>query len=207
MPRKPGKAAADKLNALLGITEKAAEVQTRSTGKIVGITEPEIQEFREAQGLVYFLQAPALFSPRVCANPDCGEPFMVSRKHVAFCSYTCIKANLARLGFTFTKGNDLEALANDPQVYEGNEPIWIRQRTLIKALETLQTLLEPIKQEDGTYKLIQSRVLEDTSPSKSQESTKPLSPSDGSQTLPSINSTPGKQPSVKKETRRIVSFG
>lgn len=207
MPRRANKAA-DKLNALLGITQKAAEVETRSTGRIVGVTEAEIQEFREAQGLVYFLLAPQLFTPRLCANPDCGEPFMVSRKHVSYCSYSCIKISLNKLGLTFSKGNDLEALAQDSQVYNGNEPLWIRQPTLVKAAEMLQTLLEPIKQEDGTYKSIQSpKALEVTSVLKPQELPKSLSQSDGSQTSPSINSTPGKPPSAKKGTKRVISFG
>lgn len=98
----------------------------------IGVTEEEIQDFRAAQGLVYFLQAPELFSFRVCKH--CGASFFVSRKYVAFCSYTCIRASLNEIGIAWTKGNDIEALVNDPQVYEGNEPIWVRNVDRIRAI-------------------------------------------------------------------------
>lgn len=205
MPRASN--AANALNALLGITEKVAEVQTRTTGRIVGVTEAEIQEFREGQGLIYYLLAPELFTPRVCANPDCGEPFLVSRKHVSYCSYSCINTSLNKMGLKFHKGNDLETLAQDPQVYNGNEPIWIRQPSLIKALETLQTLLEPFKQEDGTYKSIPSDPLKVGSVFKSQPQVKPSSQSDTTQTSRSNSSTPGKKPLKKPNSKRAITFG
>lgn len=120
----------NKLNALLGLTEKAVEVKAKSTGKITGVSEEEIQNFREAQGLIYFLQAPALFTPRTCNY--CGEPFLVSRRNVAYCSYQCIKNSLAAVGIKWSKDGDLEALAMDPQVYNGNEPLWVRHSMLEK---------------------------------------------------------------------------
>lgn len=128
----------ERLNRLLGISEKVQELATRSTGKIFGITEDEIQEFREVQGLYYFLQAPALFTPKVCKH--CGEPFLVSRKYVAFCSYTCIQKSLAEQGIQWRKGQDLEALAQDPQVYQGNEPLWIRRSKLLKIREMVLSM-------------------------------------------------------------------
>lgn len=130
----------NKLNALLGLTAKAEEVKVRSTGRIVGVTEEEIQEFREAQGLIYFLQAPALFTPKIC--PECEERFMVSRQYVKYCSYQCIKTSLVKIGIKWSKGKDLERLAQDPQVFDGNEPLWIRQSVLMK-LEEMASLSLP----------------------------------------------------------------
>ena len=134
---------ANKLNELLGIAEKVEEKKTRSTGKVVGITEEEIQESREAQGLMYFLAAPELFTSKIC--PHCKEPFVVSRKYVAYCSYTCIRASLAEQGIKWRKGEDLEALANDPQVFNGNEPIWVRKKSLEKLKVILENLSENLE--------------------------------------------------------------
>ena len=129
----------NKLNALLGIkTEVVEEIKVRYSGKVVGISEEEIQTFREAQGILYFLQAPALFTAKVC--PHCKETFLVSRKYVSYCSYTCIRKSLNEQGIEWKKGDDLEALAGDPQVYNGNEPIWISNRVLERLKETLETL-------------------------------------------------------------------
>lgn len=128
-----------KLNELLGIKQEVVEeIKTRHSGKVVGITEEEIAKFREMQGVLYYLQAPALFTFRVC--PHCGERFAVSRKYVQFCSYTCIRNSLREQGLDWTKGDDLESLANDPQVYNGNEPIWISSRVLERLKETLENL-------------------------------------------------------------------
>jgi hypothetical protein len=125
----------NKLAALLGITEdvvaKSVHVKNdpqvqkelkRKASSRIGISEDEIQDFRAAQGIVYFLQAPELFSPKVC--PHCGESFLVSRQFVAFCSYTCIAKDLESKGLKWEKGKDIEALVTS--VYEGNEPIWIK---------------------------------------------------------------------------------
>ncbi len=141
----------EKLNRLLGIHEKVEEVKTRTTGKLVGITEEEIQEFREAQGLFYFLAAPKLFTARICGH--CGEPFLVSRKNVAFCTYTCIRMSLRKQGIEWSKGKDLELLANDPQVYNGNEPIWIRHTNLTKLKEALSILSTLLDDPESPYEL------------------------------------------------------
>ena len=127
----------NKLNALLGITEEVADVLVRSSGSSIGVTEEEIQEFRELQGVSYFLQAPALFTHKNC--PKCGEHFLVSRKYVKYCSYQCLKLSLREQGVEWSKGHDLEAVANDPQIYNGNEPIWIRQSVLQKLREIFDT--------------------------------------------------------------------
>lgn len=128
---------ANKLAALLGLTEVHQEVKQKKEarqGKIQGISEEEIQEFREFQGITYFLQAPALFQAKVCKH--CGEHFLVSRLYVAYCSYTCIRKSLNELGLEWRKGRDIETLINES--YEGNEPIWIRDLPKLRAaLETL----------------------------------------------------------------------
>lgn len=106
------------------------------------VEEHRIQEFRAAQGVIYFLQAPKLFTPKICHH--CGENFLVSRNSVGYCSYTCIKNSLADLGIDWDKGRDLEALANDPQVFDGNEPIWIKNLDNLKAaLEVLCQIGQP----------------------------------------------------------------
>ncbi len=130
--------AAAKLNALLGITEKVEEVKTKSTGNIVGITEDEIQTFREAQGLIYFLRAPGLFTPKVCGH--CGEGFMVSRKYVGYCSYTCIEKSLEELGISWSRKGEIEPdFIKD--IYDGNEPLWIRSPILSRLTEMLSTVI------------------------------------------------------------------
>lgn len=134
----------NKLAALLGITEdvvaKSVHVQSdpkvqkelkKKSDKYTGVSESEIQNFRAAQGIIYFLQAPELFSPKVC--PHCGEQFLVSRQFVAFCSYTCIAKDLESKGIGWSRAGDIKSLANS--VYEGNEPIWIRN------LDRLRTVL------------------------------------------------------------------
>lgn len=131
----------DKLNALLGITKQVEEVKIKSTGNTVGISEETIQKWREIQGIIYFLQAPALFSSKTCKN--CNTKFLVSRLYVAFCSYDCITESLRKLGITWEKGSNPEALALDPQVYDGNEPIWIQQPTLSRLKEILQEFTNP----------------------------------------------------------------
>lgn len=128
----------NKLNALLGITEEVADVLVRSSGSSIGVTEEEIQEFRELQGVSYFLQAPALFTHKTC--PKCEQHFLVSRKYVKYCSYQCLKLSLREQGVEWSKGHDLEAVANDPQVYNGNEPIWIRHSVLKRLKEILDVI-------------------------------------------------------------------
>lgn len=134
----------NKLAALLGLEDfKVDEKSGKSVKDIknynqpVGISEDEIQDFRAAQGLVYFLQAPELFSAKNC--PHCGEQFLVSRQFVAFCSYTCIKKDLENKGIGWSRGSDLEALAQS-DIYEGNEPLWV------KNLDQLQSILETLLQ-------------------------------------------------------------
>lgn len=185
--------AADKLNALFGdkFVAKVKEVKAKTTGRVVGVSEEEIQEFREVQGILYFLQAPALFTHKVCTH--CGEHFYVSRKYVKFCSYTCMKLEMRKQGFEWRKGNDIEALVLDPQVYDGNEPIWIRSRSLQLIREMVTSLPENLqtkKADPITYTEIVRQDLERTSQ---------LTSENGSQST-SVNGTTnsGTQVSSKK---------
>lgn len=142
--------AQEKLNRMLGLApEKVAEVKAKTTGKVVEVSEDDIQEFREAQGLLYFLKAPELFTYKVCKH--CGDGFLVSRLYVGFCSYTCIRKELEKDGIKWRKGHDIEALVAD--VYEGNEPIWLRQRVLSKLLEMVS---KPPNESDAISSLTQS---------------------------------------------------
>lgn len=175
-----------KLNALFGdlFVKKVEEVKTKTTGRVVGVTEEEIQEFREIQGILYFLQAPALFSHKVCGH--CGADFYVSRKYVKYCSYTCIKLEMRKQGFEWRKGNDIEALVLDPQVYEGNEPIWISSRSLQLIREMVLSLPENVnhpKREDTTYtKIVESdleRISKSSTPTQSTSSSAPTTTSSG----------------------------
>lgn len=132
---------ANKLAEILGLTgkvdtshyeedpKKRKKLQKTKPG-IQGITEDEIQKFREAQGVIYFLQAPELFTNNICKH--CNEPFLVSRKQVAYCSYTCIEKSLEEIGITWSRKGNYEALAQDPSVFEKNEPIWITKLDQIR---------------------------------------------------------------------------
>lgn len=207
--RKPT-AAENKLNALLGLTEKVEEVQANSNGSFYGVSEAEIENFRQAQGLIYFLMAPKLFHPKVCRH--CKEPFIVSRQFVACCSYTCIRKDLEERGFKWTKGDDLEALAQDPQVYDGNEPLWIKEPQLSQALEVLQTLLK--KPSESTESL-SSPPQEPQVPEKSTSSTPKETTEDSTETLsvtpstitPSTSSVRGTTPSKPRKPLRKITFG
>ena len=198
---------ANKLNELLGISAKVAEVAVKKTGKIVGITEEEIQEFREMQGLHYFLQAPALFTPKVCKH--CGEGFLVSRKYVAFCSYTCIRKELSEQGIEWTKGNDIEALV--ASVYDGNEPLWIRSSTLNVIKQMVMTFGNDSSSNtdqslvSSALPASQQESVSLSSPPKitSNESSPPSSSTSSTTTSPSTIGTSSLP--KKKAKRRIIS--
>lgn len=134
----------------VGMTEEFTQVAERTVNRkqnrrdIVSITEEEIQAFREVQGIMYFFQAPALWTAAICKRQSCRAPFLVSRKYVAYCSYTCIEKNmLEEWGTTWTFHKDgpqgYEAAAN--HIYEGNEPLWIRN---LKSLESCLAMLQQI---------------------------------------------------------------
>lgn len=130
--------ALSKLASLLGLTAQVEEIKTKTTGSSVGVTEDDIRFWREVQGVSYFLQAPSLFSPKICKN--CDEPYVVSRLFVAYCSYSCIKESLRAQGITWTRDKDLEALVMDPHVYDGKEPLWVSKQTLEKLKDILQEM-------------------------------------------------------------------
>jgi hypothetical protein len=121
--------------------KKRQKLQKKNKSGLQGITEEEIQTFREAQGVIYFLQAPELFKQNQCKH--CEEFFLVSRRDVAYCSYTCIKLSLAELGIEWSRDGKFEELAKDPSVYDGNEPIWIRNLDRIKKVLNLDQELVP----------------------------------------------------------------
>ncbi len=102
------------------------------------VEEARIESYREAQAISYFLQAPKLFTLKTC--PHCKQDFYVSRNFVKFCSHTCIKKDFEERGILWEKGNDLEALANDPEVWNGNEPLQF------KNIEGLKAALEVLTQ-------------------------------------------------------------
>lgn len=141
----------NKLNELLGIKEKVEELPKFTKAKpndIVAVDEDEIDDFREKQAVLYYLRAPALFTSKTCSH--CGDTFLVSRKYVGYCSYTCTRKALEELGIKWSKGEDLEALANDPQVWNGNEPLWIRQSTLESLEKSLTSLRDTLSSHQQT---------------------------------------------------------
>lgn len=149
----------EKLNKMLGLETKAKEVKTKETekrtGRIQGIPEETIQEFREVQGILYFLQAPALFTPKTCRH--CGEGFLVSRRLVTCCSWHCMREEIKSYGYTWEKGQGIEFdeqkmldLINDPQVFGGQEPIWVRN------LDTLEVALQKLTEFSKSYQTTKS---------------------------------------------------
>jgi hypothetical protein len=130
--------AAKKLALLLGLDPEAAAESFKEkprnpqlSAKMEAIEEQEIQNFRAAQGIIYFFQAPELFTPKVCKW--CKESFLVSRRNVAYCSYTCLSKGIEDLtGVEWTKKNDYELIIKE--VYNGNEPIWIKNLDRIRAI-------------------------------------------------------------------------
>lgn len=100
------------------------------------VEESQIQAYREIQGIAYFLQAPKLFTQVTCR--ECNTPFLVSRKFVLYCGYPCMMESMRKQGLEWSKQGDLEAVAMDPQVWDGNEPLIIKNLDqLKKALEAL----------------------------------------------------------------------
>jgi hypothetical protein len=103
----------------------------------VGVTLDQIEKYRGAQALNLFLQAPELFTARNCKRELCGEPFLVSREHVAFCSYTCMKRDLhERFGIEWNPNNPIDEQFVKRQL-EGNEPLIVPPQ----AIKMLQELL------------------------------------------------------------------
>jgi len=124
------------------VEDQRAKQEAQRTGKLQGISEAEVQKFREMQAVIYFFQAPQLFKLKIC--PRCKQPFLVSRLFVGFCSYDCIREQIRdEMGTNWEKSRDLETLAVDPQVWNGNEPLWIRNLPRLKEiLAELVTLQE-----------------------------------------------------------------
>lgn len=185
----------DKLNAILGLTKQAEEVKVKASGKTLGISEHEIQTWREIQGIIYYLHAPHLFQPKICKN--CGTRFVVSRLYVAFCSYLCIKESLRKMGIEWSRDREDYEILVTSNVYEGNEPIWIRESNLLKLKGMLDELFKLETPSLATQRFQQdpTGVLSDTLPI-SQSS---LSSAPSQTTLPK---EPIKRSSTKKPTKR-----
>lgn len=134
-----------KLAELLGITQEVeVHVEKKNNrNKVIEIPESEIESFRAAQGVLYFLQAPELFTARLCKWRECQQPFAVSRQFVAYCSYTCLKDSLADIGIDWNRGGLTDAdkiqLTIDT-IWEGQEPLWIREPILSRVRSVLNTL-------------------------------------------------------------------
>lgn len=136
---------AAKLAELLGIkVEVEAHVEKKKNrNKIIEVPEDKIQDFRAAQGLIYFLQAPELFKMRFCSWRECQQPFAVSRQFVSVCSYTCLKDSLADIGIDWNRDGTsdrekIEMTINS--IWEGQEPLWIREPMLTRLQERLSLL-------------------------------------------------------------------
>jgi hypothetical protein len=129
---------AKKLAALLGLEEHLPEKQA-AANQPIAVKEDEIAKAREAQALLYFFQAPELFQAKVC--PHCGEGFLVSRRFVKCCSYTCIQKELESIGINWsrTKEDGTYDIDEDyiKSIYEGNEPLWINRIDLIRSMVEL----------------------------------------------------------------------
>lgn len=134
---------ANKLAELLGITDadtshfeekeaKKSQAKKHYSPTQIAVYEDELQKFREAEGLIYFLQAPELFKPNTCKQ--CGEGFLVSRQNVSHCSYLCVQKHLAALGIEWSRYGKFEELAQDFSVWNGNEPLIIRHLDRIRAV-------------------------------------------------------------------------
>lgn len=149
--------AAEKLNRLLGITPEQVEALASDTNPAkaetvrrkrleefknqpatFGYTDDEFADIRIMQGTLYFLQAPELFTIKQC--PSCNDWFAVSRAAVGYCSYECMDRKFKELGLTFHKGANLVELAQDPDVWRKNEPLWTIK--LMKLQHCLQVITE-----------------------------------------------------------------
>lgn len=136
---------AAKLAALLGISEVVEKhvEKKNNRNKFVEVPEDKIQDFRAAQGLIYFLQAPELFKMRLCSWRECQQPFAVSRQFVSVCSYTCLKDSLADIGIDWNRDgtSDREKIEMTIDgIWEGQEPLWIREPMLTRLQERLSLL-------------------------------------------------------------------
>lgn len=127
------------------VAEEIAVTEEKVVNNARAVREEEIQTFRELQGILYFLQAPALFTPKVCRY--CKEAFLVSRRYVTCCSWDCLRRELQKQGFEWSKGEGIEfnedkmlKIINDNSIFQGQEPIWVRNLPQFQA--ALQKLTE-----------------------------------------------------------------
>lgn len=144
-PRKktPEEKAAEKLAKLLGLTnvlEEETQQKEILQGNLHGVSEEKIKERRDLQGIIYYLQAPDLFTFRKCKLESCGADFAVSRLQVAYCSYDCIRKSMHELGLTWSRSDNMEVIVRES--YDGNEPLWLSKETMVSLESALKRLLE-----------------------------------------------------------------
>lgn len=135
--------AASKLAALLGLNPNDEAVIEATTTKeqkakkkkdaLRGVTLDELDTFRSANAVLLFLQAPELYTARTCKH--CKGDFLVSRKFVGYCSYTCLKKELEAIGIDWDTKKPLDE-AYVRRVWEHNEPLVIPPAA-IKVLQEL----------------------------------------------------------------------
>lgn len=99
-------------------TPEEPKVKKNKYGLPEGLTLEQYESYRGGQATAIFLQAPELFKAYVCKN--CGEPFLVSRTLVAFCTYDCTRAALHKAGIEWEPFIDEEYLR---RVWDNNEPL------------------------------------------------------------------------------------
>lgn len=128
---------ANKLVELFGLQDKvdttiySDKPLHKRKKRFAGISEEQIQEYRHPTAFWYFLQAPELFSSRVCKH--CEMPFLVSRHQVAFCGYDCVERQIMQdYGVKWTRKGNIELMVKE--VFDGNEPLWITNLDEIERL-------------------------------------------------------------------------
>lgn len=142
------------MNELLGITEIAEKIiekkQRVQRGVLDDLPEELIQEFRTLQGVILYLKAPKLFTSYICHWEECKQPFMVTRRHIVYCSWECMRNGIQSYGFDWEKGAGIEfdeakmlALIEDRGLFAGQEPIWIRDLDILKV--ALQKLIDTVE--------------------------------------------------------------
>lgn len=133
----------EKLATLLGLDLPVVPVKVPKK-QIMAVEELELQKIREAEGVGFFLKAPELFVARLCTW--CGVEFLVSRRHIGYCSIDHLKLGLNRQGIKWDKDKGFEAIVHDH--FEDNEPIWIRRlediREILKDFEPMLSKYEVI---------------------------------------------------------------
>lgn len=104
--------------------QKAAEALAKMMGIKAPSTEEAIQQSREQEAIIAYVEKPELFSKVKCRR--CSTIFAVDRANIGFCSDPCRTKTLKDLGITRAPENSPNGV-NDKnyvwRVYWGNEPL------------------------------------------------------------------------------------